>query len=69
MGRSARTANVNMLTMSTGTGFVRRTDAMCVGSAVKLLEHVTVCCTTESARYVKHILVQSQSGDVMACNC
>lgn len=57
-----------MPTMSTGTGFVRRTDAMCVGSAVKSLEPVTVC-TTESAGSVKHILVQSLNGDVMAYNC
>ena len=50
--------------MSTGTEFIRRTDAMCDGSAVKLPADVTVC-TIESARNVKHVPVQSQTGDLM----
>ena len=62
---SANIDNVKMTTMSIVTGFVRRTDAMCDGNAVKSLENVMVC-TTESARNVKHILVQSQTGDLMA---
>lgn len=53
-----------MPTMSIVTGFVRRTDAMCDGNVVKSLKHVMVC-TTESARNVKHILVQSQTGDLV----
>ena len=53
-----------MPTKSTGTEFVRRTDTMCDGSVVKSPEDITVY-TIESVRNVKHILVQSQTGDVM----
>ncbi len=50
-----------MPTMSTSLGSVRRPDVGCDGSVVKLPESVMVNIT-ESAKNVKHILVQSQIG-------
>lgn len=53
-----------MPTMSISTEFARLTDAMCDGSAVRSPEDVMVC-TIESARSVKHIPLESQTGDGM----